>query len=208
MFNMKKLLILAITLILGAGVSLAQQNTSNESSTNNSTNLSVNNRFVNFNKSKLLRLGGFYNVNMMFMSDKPDDVWSLGCLFEGGASVYVADILYLGAGLGYWGQSYKYERMDVSNNHLYIPIQIGLQYDFNNKIGAFCNTGPQLGWLVSEKIEDEKVDLDGEDTGFTNWTVRFGLRLWGFEAYALYQKGISGFNEDAKFWGVGIGGHF
>lgn len=206
---MKRLLILAIALMLGVGVSLAQQNPNNESKTNNSTISSANSWLPNLNKSKLLRLGGFFNINMMFMSDKPHDVWSLGTLLEGGASVYVADILYLGAGLGYWGQSYKYERMDVSNNHIYIPIQIGLQYDFNDKIGAFCNTGPQLGWLVSEKIDDDKVDLKGEDTGFTNWSVRFGLRLWkGFEVYALYQKGISGFNEDAKFWGVGIGTHF
>ena len=125
---MKRLLILAIALMLGVGVSLAQQNPNNESKTNNSTISSANSWLPNLNKSKLLRLGGFFNINMMFMSDKPDDVWSLGTLFEGGASVYVANILYLGAGLGYWGQSYKYERMDVSNNHIYIPIQISIYH--------------------------------------------------------------------------------
>ncbi len=94
---------------------------------------------------------------------------------------------------------------DNKSHYIYIPLHIGVQVNLFKEGGIFCNTGPQFGWLVASKFDDEKVDLSDEDTAYTNWAVRFGVKWNSGEIYALYQTGISKNMKDVEFWGVGLG---
>lgn len=213
---MKRLFVTTIVLFLSAATISAQEYSDDGFgfSGSNQRKISSNTLKTN-NESKIFRVGGYMNLTYAFVpkSELDENMQSYGLMVELGPSAYVADILYLGTGFGYWYQQFNYDSPNSSSydyeddsHYLYIPLQIGFQYSIK-KIGVFCNTGPQFAWLVSSKFNGEKIDI-GDDNGFTSWTVRFGLRFGaGGELYALYQKEI-GDGDESPFWGIGFGGHF
>lgn len=213
---MKRLLVTTIVLFLGIATISAQEYLDDDFGLSRSNQKRTSsNPFDTNNESKMFRVGGYLDLTGTFVpkSELDENMESYGIMAELGTSAYVADILYFGAGFGYWYQRYNYDYPHSSsydyksdNHYLYIPLHVGFQY-YINKIGVFCNTGPQFAWLMSSKIDGEKIDV-GDDHGFTNWAVKFGLKFEGGELYALYQKGISEDAGDAPFWGIGFGGYF
>lgn len=208
---MKRFIFLIVALIFGITTSFAQDDFLGGNSSMGSS-MNIPNFLKIDNDTKPFRVGGYLNWDFMFVTDLPSDATSFGFRPEIGVAAYAIDVLYLGTGLGYWHQSlFDYYGYDVESNYLYIPIQIGIQFNVHKNIGVFCNTGPQFGWIVGQKMDDDKVDLsdyDSDDKKFTDWNVRFGLKLWGVDVYATYQKGLSGCNEDVELWGFGVGGRF
>ena len=90
------------------------------------------------------------------------------------------------------------EEATIKNDYVNIPLM--LQYMFDN--GFRIEAGPQLGLLVSSKIEDQDGNEEDADDAFktTNVSIGFGLNYLthsGFGVGGRYNLGVSNIAEGA-----------
>ena len=88
------------------------------------------------------------------------------------------------------------QEVTIKNDYVNIPVM--LQYMFDN--GFRIEAGPQLGLLVSSKIEDEDDNEEDAKDSFksTNFSLGFGLNYLthsGFGVGGRYNLGISNIAE-------------
>jgi hypothetical protein len=88
------------------------------------------------------------------------------------------------------------EEAKIKNDYINIPVM--LQYMFDN--GFRLEAGPQLGLLVSSKIEDQDGNEEDADDSFktTNVSIGFGLNYLthsGFGVGGRYNLGVSNIAE-------------
>ncbi|MEO6962549.1 MAG: porin family protein [Puia sp.] len=112
-----------------------------------------------------------------FTGDNLDGAkWKIG--FQGGALVSVP-LFYefsLQPEVNYSGQGFKVSQDGETGTINMDYVNIPVLFKYNNPVGFFAETGPQLGFLISAKAKSGGVSVDAK-SGYKSTDVS-----WGFGA--------------------------
>jgi hypothetical protein len=165
--------------------------------------LGITSAIFSFSQSAKFGLKAGVNISTLKWNSNVDGDARIGLYAGGLAHIHLTPQWALQPEVYYSAEGGK---MNVSSNEEvtwkndYVNIPLLLQYNFDN--GFRLQAGPQLGLLVSSKVEDQDDNEDDADEVFKSTNVSLGFGL-GYLTYsgigidARYNLGLSRITESA-----------